>query len=267
MKKTILLLLFLITACLIYSLNDYYGYKLKGSIKYIRESSSRPLHQTKEYFLNKFGKITEENFIDQDQQGKILSIIRTSYDNEGNEIEWILFNLGIVDHKSFDYIYKFDDNKKIIEKKYKYSELWRGKYYITNYAFLYKYNSAGNCIEKLEFRNNKYAYSTFYKYDENGNLLEEYFDSSDSTKYIYNKKLQLVEIKKKSNWSYFKTEFKYNQEGLVSEMKYYEGWIIFMPLRYIRKYEYNQIGNIIKITEYDRDGKLTEDTNVTYEYY
>ncbi len=139
------------------------------------------------------------------QDKRLMGKIINTYDNNGNIIETVEFDVN--GKKAEQFYYEFKGKLMIQKTKYIYESF--------NYMENYTYDKNGNLIEvKREHPKGNFYINNIYKYDSNGNLVEEKWYDDDPTEY--------------SQKSYF-----YNSKGLLEKVEVY-----YVAYKYKMQYRY-----------------------------
>lgn len=223
----------------------------------------------------------EKNFVLDEVEYTLDSIIKYEYDTKGNVIQETQYNeegKGVSEYFEYKYDindtvmikiewnsspFKFDrtdydKNGNLVEwKSYKEGNLWS--------CYKCKYNSSGNEIESDSYDNDgSLLYSYKYEYDIKGNLVEQkqyyYYEDlgrklNSSYRFWYDSNRNMTEkiFYDESGELWTSTKYEYDADGNMIEEKIYNE---NGSLRTFSKYEYDINGNKINYKEYMSDGLL-----------
>lgn len=241
---------------------SYVKYEYDNNGNMIKESSSIPdlingyFYLTNEY--NATGKIKEIVIYDADYNP--IGKTEYTYDANGNQLSCIEYDK---DGKAFDTArYEYNSNGKCT----KYSWFLENSIiFPEGMTEIYEYDSNGNKIKETCYSGEEFASQTRYTYDANGNVLETKDYSASGQ---YNGTMETYEYysdgTKKSYKQYKNNELKsfeeYNSDGKTIKKQ------SIMTDNYLRLYEYDDAGRMIKVTNSD-DGKTISVEIYEYDSY
>ncbi|MBR2549735.1 MAG: hypothetical protein IKE92_06940 [Clostridiales bacterium] len=133
----------------------------------------------------------------------------------------------------------------------------------------FEYDSAGNCIKQTDYdSNNDLIRYTKFEYDESGNQTKRsMYGTHDSLlvmfEYNYDKTGKIIkETKKALDYINSWKNYEYNEFGNVEKVTTYSD---DYTVRCWSDYEYDQAGNVIKIVEYLPDGEVSYEFMAEYD--
>lgn len=193
-------------------------------------------------------------------ENNVFSIlwVEYEYNDEGNMVKETSYreNGDIAEY----YGYEYDEGghlSKIIHYSGSYETI------TFKYEYEYEYDTKGNVTKKICHMSNNISEWHEYEYDEAGNVIKDACYRSDDgvgsgerEEYEYNK---LGNKKKEICYNSYgeprvSFEYKYNKSGnLKKRINYFDGDMIGWE-----KYEYDELGNKIKIMRYNKDGNVSE---------
>lgn len=202
--------------------SDLIKKELKGKVKTLEESTFKA--------IEKFGKITKNG---KDSTGYYNSDYKINFNKIGNEISKTKYN----NNKEIKYESSkiYDQNNNLLEI----NSVTKDSGHTSKWT--YKYNKAGDIIEKKLYSNKEITDFWTYIYDENGMMIE-------SNWYFGNGNLFLKTINEYVKGA-ISVSTKYNSEGVFSSSK---------------EFTYNSEKQVVEEINYDKSKKL--EMRAKYEY-
>lgn len=229
--------------------------KIRTHMKYTYNANGKLLSQHQTSFQYNSEKIDFINFIEYTYDNKNKLICDTTiykaggkptvklthyyYDNDGNLIQKKESRkdgqIGIT------VSYKYDTNKRLIEKIEAYPKTSPNKYF--NHEVIL-YDKVGNVIERINYNEDGTVFrKEFYQFDHKNNVISSVHykggEQTAETRYAYN-----------------------DLNLLITKEQYYMG-----KQHSIEKYLYDEIGNLTSRQSIDGNGKPTLNLSYKFEYY
>ncbi len=201
------------------------------------EAEGYSVNWMKKNTFNELNKLIQSKYFIEDV---ISTINQFKYDINGNLISnYTTFPKDIASEEVT--LYKYDENKNILEKIDKTSVK---KKYIPHFMkYIYKYDSRQNKIYESEVNEKgEVGISRKFKYDNNDNIVEEQYSYRNSKPFI--------------------TKYFYNDNKLVKEKRYDSE----RGLEWYVLYVYDNTGNWIKRTTFETNGNVSINERII-EYY
>ncbi len=227
------------------------------------------------------------------QKGNVRK--RLGFDNNGNLLEWTIYNTD--GDETWRSTTKYDDKQRktevsiytgnsVLEQKFIYAEngkvaeeqsFYNGNLASTIYHMYdnagnlietsggetkttYKYNGVGDLIEETHYVGNKKSSSSTYVYDSNRRKIKQ-GRNKESVNWKYDEKGNMVESLAAGSEGYRKT-WKYDDNNQVTEQcEFRYGGQLFEKYTY----KYNELNKLIEMYSYTTNGGIAEKTT-TYKY-
>tara|TARA_R110001592_G_C13186309_1_gene751651 strand:+ start:1219 stop:2043 length:825 start_codon:yes stop_codon:yes gene_type:complete len=243
MKYLLLNILFLSLSISGYGQTNLEEDGLKGKVKSVKETSHT--------IIDNFGRYKKE---------RCWYITLREFNKNGRKINHYHYNTDGTGTLSFKSVYYYDIDGYLIE----FNDIY-GTDNLIHRKFIYKYDNNKKLIEENRYASNgSLIVKEIYEYDSNGNLIEYYYYDrkgnlykKESYKYDYNGN-RIENNKSYSDGSGSKETYKYNQKGNLIEKNEFS---VFNK-KYL--YGYDRMGNIIEIKIIEKDNN--KETTITYEY-
>ncbi len=201
---------------------------------------------------------SKNDLIDLKIKGAVKSIIESEYNAEEKFGEYQKKEL------SFKTITFFNENGKLLSKKFDKNGLMA-----MGVESSWRYDEYSNAIEETMFFEGKLNSKSISDYDKNNNLIEKKHYDNDGKlfarkTYEYNLSNELLETNEfdsKSQFNY-KNRFKIDSSGNHTEWRYKsDGELIYKFVK-----EYNDLGDEICLTSYDKNSYEASDIHHVYAY-
>ena len=201
-------------------------FNLKGKVKMLTYEYEKGTHKL---YFDENGRLVKMEDYPTENSGSIKGEISENYVYEENKLQ------------SFEVVRVFKDNSRLL--------IWK---------VLFKYNSAGLLIS---LDNGNYDGKTTYKYDKKGNRIERY--GYLKTRQKFNSEGQVIE-----EWAFEDKETEVRYFGITDAQGNHLPDEIHISKPYElppKKYEHNELGDVISVTYMQYSQSVTDTITLVYD--